>query len=156
MKVTFCQISLPESNHYDFNETFTAAGLLDPPPPPVMVKSKKPSVGRVNKHAPMKKKIVRANNAPSITKTLSKAIMNWSRFMNKFLKNPNDENKAKYNKQRNYCDNLLRRGKKRYYDSLNLKDIRCNKIFLSTVKPLFSDRGNPNRKIIQIEDNTII
>ena len=66
----------------------------------------------LNKHAPMKKKFVRAHNAPFITKKLSKAIMNRSRFRNNFLKNPNDDNKAKYNKQRNYCVNLLRRGKR--------------------------------------------
>ena len=66
----------------------------------------------LNKHAPMKKKFVRANNAPFITKKLSKAIMNRSRFRNKYLKNPNVENKAKYNKQRNYCVNLLRREKR--------------------------------------------
>ena len=34
----------------------------------------------LNKHDPMKKKIVRANNAPFITNKLSKAIMNRSRF----------------------------------------------------------------------------
>ena len=52
--------------------------------------------------------------------------------------------------------NHLRRGKKRYYDNLNLKDITCNKKFWSTVKPLFSDKGDPNKKIILIEDNIII
>ena len=65
----------------------------------------------LNKHAPMKKTFVRANNTNFITKKFSKAIMNRSRFRNKFLKNTNDENKAKYNKQRNYCVNLLRREK---------------------------------------------
>ena len=44
MKVTCHQISLPESNYYDFHTTFTAAGMLDPP---VLGKAKKPSVGRV-------------------------------------------------------------------------------------------------------------
>ena len=50
MKVTCHQISLPESNYYDFHTTFTAEGLLDPPP--VLVKAKKPSVGRVKKSVP--------------------------------------------------------------------------------------------------------
>ena len=66
----------------------------------------------LNKHAPMKKKFVRAINVPFITKKLSKAIMNRSRFWNNLLKNPNDENKGKYNKQRNYYVNLLRREKR--------------------------------------------
>ena len=51
-----------------------------------------------NKLAPIKEKYVRANNAPYMNKTLSKAIMNRSRLRNKFLKNPNDENRAIYKK----------------------------------------------------------
>ena len=31
MKVTYHQISLPESYYYDLHTTFTAKGLLDPP-----------------------------------------------------------------------------------------------------------------------------
>ena len=59
-----------------------------------------------------------------------------NRFKSKFLKIPNDVNKAKYNIERNYCVNLLRREKERYYDSLNLKDITCNKNIWNTVKIL--------------------
>ena len=51
----------------------------------------------------MKEKFVRANNAPYINKNISKAIMNRSRLKNKFVREPNKENKAAYNKQRNYC-----------------------------------------------------
>ena len=65
----------------------------------------------LNKQAPMKTHLVRANNSPLTTKRLSKDNMNTSRFRNKFLKNSNDENKAKYNQQRNYYVNLLRREK---------------------------------------------
>ena len=39
---------------------------------------------KLEKHAPMKKKIVRANNAPFMNKVLSKAVMNRSRLRNKF------------------------------------------------------------------------
>ena len=39
---------------------------------------------------------------PIINKDLSKAIMDRTRFRNKFLKNRNDENRKKYSKQRNY------------------------------------------------------
>ena len=38
-----------------------------------------------------------------MTKAYSKAIMQRTRFRNKFLKNPNDQNKLLYNKPRNYC-----------------------------------------------------
>ena len=34
-----------------------------------------------------KKQFVRGNHLPFITKTLSKAIMHWTRFCNKYLRN---------------------------------------------------------------------
>ena len=52
----------------------------------------------LNKPAPIKEKYVRANNAPYMNKTLSKAIMNRSMLRNKFSKNPNDENRTIYKK----------------------------------------------------------
>ena len=55
----------------------------------------------------------RENQAPFMTKELSKAIMKRSRFKNKFNKNPCDENKSMYKKQRNFCSNLLNREKKK-------------------------------------------
>ena len=54
-----------------------------------------------NTHAPKEKKYIRGNNKPFMTKAYSKAIMQRTRFRNKFSKNPNDQNKLLYNKQRN-------------------------------------------------------
>ena len=53
----------------------------------------------LNKHAPIKQKMMRANNAPFMNKELCKAIMYRSRFRNKFLKNPNEINEYRYKKQ---------------------------------------------------------
>ena len=61
-----------------------------------------------NKHATMKRKYVRANEAPFITKELHKATMKRSRLRNKFLKNKNKINRNKYKFQRNYCKKLLK------------------------------------------------
>ena len=83
----------------------------------------------LNMHAPMRGKYVRANNAPFVSKALSKAIMTRSRLRNKYLKNPNNPNKLEYNKQRNYCVNLLRKEKKKYYNNLDVKLITDNKHF---------------------------
>ena len=44
----------------------------------------------LNTHAPKKKKYIRGNNKPFMTKTFSKAIMQRTRFRNKFLKTPTD------------------------------------------------------------------
>ena len=110
----------------------------------------------LDKHAPMKEKYVRANNAPFMNKTLSKAIMNRSRLRNNFLKNPNSNNKAIYNKHRNYCVNLLRKEKKKYYNNLDMKLITDNKMFWKTIKPLFSDKNTIGSKITLIDNNEII
>ena len=79
---------------------------------------------------------VRANNAPYMNKTLSKAIMTRSRVRNKFLKNPNNKNRGIYNKQRNYRVNLLRKRKKEYYKNLDINKI-TDKQFWKTAKPFF-------------------
>ena len=104
----------------------------------------------------VKKKYIRANNAPFMTKTLSKAIMNRSRFKNRFLKNPNKENELKYKKQRNYCVGLLKKEKKKYFSSLNIDNITNNKKFWKTVKPFFSEKNIINKKIVLVEGDKII
>ena len=101
----------------------------------------------------MKEKCVRAYNAPFMNKALSKAIMTRSRLRNKFLRNHVKTNKMKYNKQCNYCVNLLRKEKKKYLD---LKNITDNKQFWKTMKPLFTDNHKNNRKITLIDRVKII
>ena len=62
-----------------------------------------------NTHAAKKKKYIGGNNKPFMTKAYSKAIMQRTRFKNNFLKNPNDQNKLLYNKQRNNCFSSYKR-----------------------------------------------
>ena len=60
-------------------------------------------------------KIVRANEAPFMNRTIKKAIMKRSRIRNKFLKNPADENNLNYKRQRNLCVTLLRNEKRIFF-----------------------------------------
>ena len=53
----------------------------------------------LNTYAPMKKKIVRGNNAPFMIKILSKAIMHRSKLKNNYNKNPTEPNKLFYKKE---------------------------------------------------------
>ena len=69
-------------------------------------------------HAPERKKVVRGNQAPFFSQKLSKAIMHRSKLKNRYNKNPTEQNKINYKKQRNFCVNLLRREKKKYYNNL--------------------------------------
>ena len=52
----------------------------------------------VNKHAPLKDKIVRGNNAPFMTKELRKAVMNRSGLKKKYQDWPSTENFKKWKK----------------------------------------------------------
>ena len=111
---------------------------------------------QLNEHAPMKERLVRANNAPFMNKALSKAVMHRSRLRNKYLRNPNDVNKNKYRKYRNYCVNLFKKEKKKYYENLDPTLITDNKKFWKTVTPLFSGKKQCANNIILIENDEII
>ena len=90
---------------------------------------------QLNKHAPIKSKIVRANNAPYMNKMLAKAVMTRS-TCNKYLKLPTDINNAAYKKHMNYCIKLFKTEKKKYYNFDNTS-ITDNKKVWKTVKPCF-------------------
>ena len=53
-----------------------------------------------NKHVPMKRKYIPANEAPFMKKELHKAIMKRSRLRNRFLKNKNEINRNNYKVRR--------------------------------------------------------
>ena len=76
-----------------------------------------------------KKKYIRGNNKPFMTKAMSKSIMERTRLRNTFLKNPTVANKLAYTKQRNFCVSLLRKVKREYFANLNEKNITDNRKF---------------------------
>ena len=107
-------------------------------------------------HVPAKEKFVRGNHLPFMNKTLSKAVMHRTRFLNKYLRNRTDENKRKSKKQRNYCVSLLRKTKREYYSNLDVKNITDNKTFWKTVKRFLSDKVTSTQKITPIENDKIV
>ena len=59
-------------------------------------------INSVSNHAPLKKKLIRGNQTPFMTRNLRKEIYTRSRFRNKFCKNPTKENEKLYkNKETN-------------------------------------------------------
>ena len=107
-------------------------------------------------HAPKKQKVARGNNAPFMNKTLSKAFMTRPRLRNKYFKNPTPENKLSYTKQKNFCTNLLKREKKKYYNDLDTKIFDSNRKFWQRVKPLFSEKTMLKQSIRLKENGKII
>ena len=79
--------------------------------------------------APYKKKVVRANQKPYVTKRLRKAIMKRSNLENKFYKYSSEVNRISFKKQKNYCNRLYKRERRNYYSKLKLNNITDNKKF---------------------------
>ena len=57
----------------------------------------------LDKNAPLKKKIIRANHAPYMTKNLRKAIMKRSLLEKVYFKKLIEQSLRNYKKQNNYC-----------------------------------------------------
>ena len=108
-----------------------------------------------NYHTDTKQKFIRGNHLPFMNKTLSKAIMHRTKFRNKHLRNKTNENKKKYTKQRNYCVSLLRKSKREYCSSLDVKNITDNKTFGKT-EPFLSDKLTYTQKITLIYNDKIV
>ena len=66
------------------------------------------------KHASIKQKKVRGNNALFMTKKLKKAIMERSRLGNKYLKYPSRENFVNIKNMKNKCNSICRKTKINY------------------------------------------
>ena len=70
-----------------------------------------------NKHDPIKRKYIRANESPFMTKDLYKAIMKRLKLRNKFLKSRTLSGRKNYTLQRNLCKKLLKHTKRTYFNS---------------------------------------
>ena len=110
----------------------------------------------LEKHAPLKKKLVRANEAPYVTKTLRKAIIRRSQLENKYRKQRTRENKTLYKKQKNFCSRLYKKERAKYYTNLDIKKITDNKTFWKTIKPFLSNKSTKRGKILLSENETIL
>ena len=91
----------------------------------------------LNIHAPFKKRHVRANEVPYMTKSLRKATMNRSRLENRYQKVNSQERYSAFERQRNYCNRLYKRERKRFYKNLDIKNAIDSKTFWKYMKPFF-------------------
>lgn len=102
----------------------------------------------LDKQVPRKKKYMPGNSKPLETKTLSKEIMNRTRSRERFLKNPNAENKKSYNKQRNLCDSLLRIEKRKYIAKRMKTELQITKHFNKLLKLFFIINLNIKKELL--------
>ena len=110
----------------------------------------------LDKHAPLKKRLVRANEVPYMTKKLRKAISTRSRLENKYQRLKTTESQNAFRKQRNYCSRLYKRERKNFYEQLDVNSYTDTRKFWELNKPFFSDKGMTHSKITLIENDRII
>ena len=110
----------------------------------------------LNIHAPLKKKVIRANHVPYMTKSLRKAIMKRSQLESKYLRNSTVENMKIYKKQKNFCSRLYKKERKKFYSELDIKNITDNKLFSKTMKPFLSDKCSQASKISLVQKGNVI
>ena len=111
----------------------------------------------IDKRAPLKQKTLRGNEAPFMNKNLRKAIYTRSRLKNRYNKNPTDDNKTQYKKQRNKCVNLRKKAIKTHFKNITDSGIIENKKFWQTIKPFITNKsGISNNSIMIIESDSLV
>ncbi len=110
----------------------------------------------LDKHAPLKTKIIRGNHAPYMNTALRKAIMKRTQLQNKYYKSMKTIDLQDFRKQRNYVSRLYKKQRKKFYNNIDLKLFTDNKKFWKNVNSLFSDKSKAQNKITLVEDDKII
>ena len=109
----------------------------------------------VNRHAPIKSKVIRGNQAPFMTKELANSIMARFKLKNRFNRTKTKENWEAFARQRNKCVKLRKTSMKDYFLKVTTggNNIMSNKTFWKTIKPFLGSRKSPNHSFIILEEN---
>ena len=89
----------------------------------------------LKKHAPLKKKVLKGNHSPFVSKEFQKAIYTRSKMKSKLNQNPSRENVLAYKKHRNICVSLRRKSLKNHLKSITKKGINNRQSFRKFIKP---------------------
>ena len=95
----------------------------------------------IDKYAPLKKKFVRGNQAPFMNREFQKAIYTKTRLKNKYWRDPSRENELAYNRQKNLCASIRRKGITNYLNKFTDKGLETNKFFWKFIKPFLINKG---------------
>ena len=90
-----------------------------------------------------------------MTKELQKEMMIRSKLKNRFNKERSYINWCNVKRQRNCYLNILRKTKKKYFNSFNIKQVSDNKLFWKSIKPFSSDKEPSSSKITLVQGNNI-
>ena len=95
----------------------------------------------IYKHASLKKKFVKGNQAPFMNREFQKAIYTRTRLKNKYWRDPSSENKLAYKKQRNLCVSIRRKSITNYLNKFTNKGLETNKSFSKFIKPFLTNKN---------------
>ena len=98
-------------------------------------------------------KKLRGNQAKNMTEELRKAIMDRSRFQNKYLKWPSRENFLAYKKEKNICKSLTQKAKKDCFKKATVDGVMSNRQFRNTVKLFLTSKALLHNDNISIDIN---
>ena len=110
----------------------------------------------LEKHAPRKKKILRANHSSYVSKAVRKTIMKRSYPEKLYFKSWTENSVKTYKRQKSYCSRLYKKERKEFFNNLNPSFVKDNNIFWKTIKPFFSDKTNLRSQIKLIENDELI
>jgi len=110
----------------------------------------------LEKHAPLKKKTLRANDAPYMTRNLRKAMMKRTELATKYNKTRNMVDYNNFRKHKNYVNRLYKRERKNYFNSLDKNDVQNVKKFWKVWNPLISDKCRTQNAITLVQGKKII
>ena len=91
-----------------------------------------------------------------MTKELRKAIMQRTTLRNIYLKQHTEATKVAYNQQRNTFVSILKKSKRSYFESLDVKFVKDYKKFWKKISPFFSNKIKSKKKITLAENDEII
>ena len=109
----------------------------------------------VNKHAPLKMGIVRANNEP-LTNTHRIATKLRTKLKSKFNKCQAQTNFENYGRQRSHCANLRQRAKSEYSKNFCQNGTLDSKAFWQWLKPFFFGKSRSDSDICLLEKDSLV
>ena len=112
----------------------------------------------VNKHAPLKKRIIKQKQITYMNSTLRKQNNVRDRFKRIWLKNKSMKNREAYVMHRHLSTKLIKQSLNKYHkDKCTIYDTHNNKEFWKITKPFMSHKGfTANTNISLIENDAII
>ena len=110
----------------------------------------------LNRHAPLKTKMIRGNHAPFMNKQVRKSIMKRNQLYTKWTKSGKEEDKTSFKRQKILVRKQVKNAKKEFYQNLSNTDLLDNKKFWKLIKSSFTDKVILKQKINLMKEGEII